>query len=81
MSAVGSVFGSLFGGLGKALLGTPDIKLPPAPPPPPTVDDARQAAESRDQMLRRRGRGASILTGPEGVGTPASTSKTTLIGS
>jgi hypothetical protein len=57
----------------------PDIEVP-KPPAVPTVDDARTAAESRDQMLRRRGRRSTILTGEGGTGA-GTVAKTTLIGS
>ena len=66
----------------SGLFSTPKVPAPPAPPPPPpTIDEGRAAAESRDQMLRRRGRRSTVLTGPEGVATPTATGKTTLIGS
>lgn len=50
-------------------------------PPPPTIDEARTAAETRDQMLRRRGRRSTILAGEAGAVAPGSVAKTTLIGS
>lgn len=52
-----------------------------APPPPPTIDEARIAAESRDQANRRRGRASTVLTGSAGVAAPTNVGKTTLIGS
>lgn len=68
----------------SGIFSKPNIPAPPPPPPPPppvpTVDDARLAAETRDQMLKRRGRRTTILTGPEGAATPT-TGKTTLLGS
>jgi hypothetical protein len=45
----------------------------------PSIDEARRRAERSDAMRRRRGRGATLLTGPRGVGaTPVS--QRTLIG-
>jgi hypothetical protein len=39
----------------------------------PSIDEARRRAERSDVMRRRRGRGATLLTGPTGVGqTPVS---------
>lgn len=64
----------------SGLFSKPKIPTPAVTPPPPTVDDARMAAETRDQMLRRRGRRSTIITGEGGVATPT-TGKTTLIGS
>lgn len=64
--------GSLFGG------GKPPP--PPPPPPVPTTDQARLRAEQSNALARKRGRAASVLTGPTGVDTPP-TSKPTLIGS
>lgn len=66
------------------LLGLSTPKPPPVitqnVPEPPTIDEARSAVESRDEMLRRRGRRATILTGPMGVSNTGATQKTTLIG-
>ena len=45
----------------------------------PSIDEARRRAERSDAMRRRRGRSATLLTGPRGVGfTPVS--QRTLIG-
>jgi hypothetical protein len=46
----------------------------------PTVNEARQAVETRDEMLRKRGRRASVLTGEQGVQNGGSVRKTTLLG-
>jgi len=66
------------------LLSGPKMPPPPAPPPaaplPPSIDEARRRRQAQDAAARRQGRQASILTGPEGVGsTPVATR--TLIGS
>lgn len=69
----------------QKIFGNAPQPLPPSPPPPPapTIDDAasRAAAEraAGDAALRKRGRAASVLTGPEGAAAP--TAKKTLIGS
>ena len=44
----------------------PDMPTPPAPTPAPTIDTARQAQQAGDNMARRRGRAATVLTGPTG---------------
>jgi hypothetical protein len=44
----------------------PDMPTPPAPVPAPTIDTARQQQQTVDNMARRRGRAATILTGPTG---------------
>lgn len=46
----------------------------------PTVNEARQAVETRDEMLRKRGRRASVLTGEQGVQNGGAVRKTTLLG-
>jgi hypothetical protein len=75
MKALKSVGGLL--GLGGAK--TPAVMTQNVPSPP-TIDEARNAVESRDEMLKRRGRKATILTGPGGVSDAGSTQKTSLIG-
>lgn len=53
--------------------GPPDI---PKPEPVPTIDDASRSREASDsQIRRRRGRAASILTGPQGAGLPQTGTK------
>lgn len=67
-----------FGGLGL-LAGL--LHKPKAPPPvkPVTVDQAAQAAARQDELLRRRGGAADIVTGASGAeAAPAATGKTTL---
>lgn len=39
---------------------------PPAPAPAPTLDEARQSQQLDDKILSRKGRAATILSGPEG---------------
>jgi len=46
----------------------------------PTIDNARARQQSDDALRRKRGRQASVLTGPEGVGSSPVGTKT-LIGS
>lgn len=63
--------------------GAPDIPATPplaAPPSPPSIDDATVARENEDAARRRRGRAATILTGPKGAGTPTTATKTLLGG-
>ena len=56
----------------------------PAPPPPPptpvdkTVEDA--AARTKAQLAAAGGFGSTILTGGQGVTTPALTTNKTLLG-
>jgi hypothetical protein len=65
--------------LGLSPPAPPQVMSADAVPPPPTTDEARLAAESRDEMLRKRGRRSTILTGPEGAAA-GQTRTTTLIG-
>lgn len=71
------------GGIVKGVFGG-DVPPPPpppsAPPPTPTMDEARARRQAEDAARRKRGRAASVLTGPEGVGATPVAAKT-LIGS
>lgn len=67
-------------GVTRKIFGGPSMPKVEAPPPPPTVDEARQAAETRDQLLRRRGRRSTVLTDAMTGGT-GPVGRTTLIGS
>jgi hypothetical protein len=59
----------------------PAAPPPPPPPPPPAARPERSeemgGRAQRDEMARRRGRGAQVLAG-EGTGQPATGSKTLL---
>lgn len=46
----------------------------------PTIDESRARVETRDEMLRKRGRRATILTGPGGVQNAGNVQRKTLIG-
>lgn len=59
---------------------TPALPPPPTPVPVPTLDDAKRRQQEADAANRRRGRAASVLTGPEGTGS-GPVQKKTLIGS
>lgn len=69
------------GGIVKSVFGEPDMPqapaVPPPPPPPPskeTADNAVATQNAKDEARRRRGAAATVLTGPEGVGsTPVAT--------
>lgn len=59
----------------------PDMPPPPPPPaPPPTVDTARERVRSRDEMARKRGRAATVLTEPTSQVQPQTAAKTLLGG-
>lgn len=76
-----AAIGALLGGgaaVYSASQGTPDIPQPEAPSKPPTIDDAAKRQAEQDRLRRRRGRAASILTGPQGAGTPSTATKTLL---
>ena len=77
MKVLPYAIGGLLGGtLLKSLFKQP--KAPP-PPRPVTTDTARDAALRNDELLRRRGGAADIVTGSYGAEAPASaTGKTTL---
>lgn len=70
----------IFGGGSKA---PPPPPPPAAPPPPPTVDQAKQSRMQADELTRRRGRAANILTQPTGMlaeSTTATTATRKLLG-
>lgn len=65
MKAIGSVITAPF----KAIGLIPSAKKLPAPVVPPTAtrDDARARIQAEDELLRRRGGAADILTGSDGA--------------
>lgn len=67
-----------------SLFSTPKIPAPPpvpAPAPVPTIDDAAVSQRQQDALLKRRGRAATILTGPQGDLSAPPVSAKTLLGS
>lgn len=77
MKILPNAVGGLLGGtLLKSLFKSPRT---PAPLQPVTRDDARDAALRNDELLRRRGGAADIVTGAYGAeAAPGATGKTTL---
>lgn len=62
----------------KGLFGSPK---PPSPAQPVTTDQARDQALRNDELLRRRGGAADLVTGAYGAeASPGTTGKTTLGG-
>jgi len=57
----------------------PKINIP-EPPAAPTVDEARQSQDITDRMRKRRGRAASVLTGPKGDPAAPATAAKQLLG-
>lgn len=57
----------------------PKIKIP-TPPPVPTIDETRQNRDLLDRARRRRGRAATILTGPRGDTSQPLTAAKRLLG-
>lgn len=72
MDFLGGLLQTLGGGLFDSSL--PKLKGPEPPPLPPNIDDATRTQIERDRK-RRRGRAATILTGPLGAGTPTTATK------
>lgn len=65
----------------SALFSTPDIPAPITPPAPPAIEDAAASGQRRsDQLRKRKGRYATILTSPEGI-NKSNTGAPTLLGS
>jgi hypothetical protein len=83
---VGAVIGAIakvggFGLLGlgaSALLSKPKAATPVQQLPGPTRDDAKAAQNLNDEMLRRKGGAADIITGVRGAEAPSSGGKTVL---
>jgi hypothetical protein len=58
---------------------SPPPFTPPPPPPPPVIEDTSgQAQDAADQLRRRKGAQASILTGSLGAAAPDVGSKSLL---
>jgi len=72
--------GGIFGGGGPSY-NPPPPAPPPAPAPAPNIDAARAARQKQDDVIGRRGRAASILTGIGGDLTSPPTTTKTLLGS
>lgn len=74
--------GALFGG-GAA---KPDKIAPPPPPVPPAtppqypIEAPKATGDQRKRAAAAAGYGSLIATGPGGVGVPADTTKTSLLG-
>ena len=55
----------------SGLFGSTSAPPPPPPPaqpaPPPTIDRAKESRLAADEMRRRQGRAASILSQPRGM--------------
>lgn len=58
----------------------PPLPPPPAPLPAPTIDEAKQKRMNQDELLSRKGRAASILTGSSGDLTAPETGTKKLLG-
>ena len=69
--------GSLFSPKMPAL---PPVQPLPEPPKVSEEEKARIAKEQADMERRRKGRKSTILTGPLGLETQATTEKKTLLG-
>lgn len=61
------------------LLSKPKTKELPPPIEPPTVDEAAQARDQADNLRKRKGRAANILTGAEGDTGTKTTGSTKLL--
>ena len=61
---------------------TPPPPAPaPTPTPAPTIDEARANRQKQDDVLARRGRAATVLTGSQGDMSAPATGTKTLLGS
>lgn len=76
MTFIGSAVRGVLKAVG--LVSDPAQAAPPAPIASVTRDDAVAAANSRDELLRRKGGAADVLTGTRGAEAPSATGKTTL---
>lgn len=53
---------------------------PPPPPPPPSINDAQESRRMGDEAMRRKGRGATVLTDTMSQMEPASSATKKLLG-
>jgi len=53
---------------------------PPPPPPPPTMNEAQESRRMGDEAMRRKGRGATVLTDTMSQIEPASSATKKLLG-
>jgi len=53
---------------------------PPPPPPPPTMNEAQESRRMGDEAMRRKGRGATVLTDTMSQMEPASSATKKLLG-
>lgn len=55
----------------SGIFGSPSTPPPPAPPaappPPPSVDEAKMQRMQADELRRRQGRAATVLSQPKGM--------------
>jgi len=73
--------GSLLGGGQKPdKIAPPPPPIPPAAPPSLPVEAPKAGADQRKRAARAAGMGSLIATGPGGIGVPAETTKTSLLG-
>ena len=72
-------------GVMQSLFGGPQIPQMPAPPPPPPpapdINSIRQDEDEQEALAKKRqGKAASMLTGPQGDLSGATTATKTLLG-
>jgi hypothetical protein len=62
--------------------GSSPPKIEPFIPPPQMEDPAVEEAKrrERERLRKKRGRGSSVLTGPQGILAPAEVGRKTLLG-
>lgn len=79
---LGAGVSKLFGGGNSS---TPTVPAVPAPPPPPPMlnspQGAQAATDARKRAAAANGYGSTLITGPQGLVTPATTGAKELTGS
>lgn len=78
MKPIGKIFGAPFKAIGKAFIKKPKKADQPTIVPQVTRDDANIIRDREDELRRRRGGAADILTGLGGAEPASATAKTVL---
>jgi hypothetical protein len=72
--------GHILGGGGSAPAPPPPLPPPPPPPSPGAAAGINAGADAANRLRERAGAASTIMTGPQGLTTPATTAPKSLLG-